>query len=539
MSCCTGEPCDIVVDGEPPWSWRLESPEPPDLPNFEESCLDGERSGLSGMKMASEKPSASPALEMSQKQSAISTLTTAELRGVSLRRTLRQARSFWLDKPHARSLAQKHRLYAASFQTNHLDMFVSHTWQTKGAWKFLSLLLQFGWPILWISWSFMVMLAFTLCMIDALPLFTTFYVRALGFEGLVPSGCWIQSFGLLGILGGCLLFPHLPSKSDRCFLDFACIDQSEHCKMHHGIRSIPAFLAASDELRVLWSPPLLSRLWCVFELAAYRKVNPEGRIIIAPIKDESCACMMFLWWQLSTMGLWICIVRSDASDGGNLIPMVTVLVAACTLIPASAYVIWHNHKNSARLRSQLANFDVMNVDCSNDFDREWIHDAIITWYGSLEAFSAHVRGPLSQEVLDLMRVGGSLSYHYVILPLCPLIALSLDNTVALCKAGAPTKAVVTFFFNQVVALDLLFLPALAIFFIWITKTGLWLGNRRCKPLALEIGSILSLCLCFGAAGALVGIVFSRRSLLMTLFWNLFACLFAGFVRRHCWRSEGR
>eukprot|EP00438_Fugacium_kawagutii_P001395 Skav209313 [mRNA] locus=scaffold994:492784:495269:+ [translate_table: standard] len=490
MSCCTGHgECDIVADGEPPW-WHFESRlEPPDLPNFEESG-DGEPSGLSGMILAAgskrssgpEKPSATPAPEISQEQIdqiAVSTLalttpTAAELRAVSLRRTLRQARSFWLDNPHARSSAQKDRLYAASFQTNQLDIFLSHAWQTKGTWKSLSLLLQFGWPILWISWGFMVILALTLCMIDVLPLFASFYVRALGFEGIVPTSCWIQLFGLLGILGGCLLFPHLPSKCDKCFLDFACIDQSEPCRMQHGIMSIPTFLAASDELRVLWSPPLLSRLWCVFELAAYRKVNPEGRIIIAPIKTEFCACLMFLWWQVSSMGLWLWIVRPYRPDDGNLIPAVlAALVACCTLIPASAHVIWYNHKNSARLRSQLANFDVMNVDCSSDFDREWIHDAIITWYGSLEAFSEHVRGPFSQEVLDLIRIGGSLSYHYVILPLCPFIAFSLDNTLALCKAGAPATAAVTYFFNQVVALDLLFFPALAIFFTWIAQTGLW------------------------------------------------------------------
>eukprot|EP00437_Effrenium_voratum_P045597 CAMPEP_0181530358 /NCGR_PEP_ID=MMETSP1110-20121109/71541_1 /TAXON_ID=174948 /ORGANISM="Symbiodinium sp., Strain CCMP421" /LENGTH=31 /DNA_ID= /DNA_START= /DNA_END= /DNA_ORIENTATION= len=31
--------------------------------------------------------------------------------------------------------------------------------------------------------------------------------------------------------------------------------------MAEGIMSISAFLVASKELRVLWSPPLLSRLW--------------------------------------------------------------------------------------------------------------------------------------------------------------------------------------------------------------------------------------------------------------------------------------
>lgn len=101
---------------------------------------------------------------------------------------------------------------------------------------------------------------------------------------------------------------------------------------HHWLSSfLPhdrGFLSKSAELRVLWSPPchgcsegwlwegvrwkapkmplfflgggkfisnvqpqahtvcvlrLFSRLWCIFELAAFRKANPNGRIVLAPL----------------------------------------------------------------------------------------------------------------------------------------------------------------------------------------------------------------------------------------------------------------
>eukprot|EP00438_Fugacium_kawagutii_P007130 Skav214880 [mRNA] locus=scaffold1430:162798:165177:- [translate_table: standard] len=142
-----------------------------------------------------------------------------------------------------------------------------------------------------------------------------------------------------------------------------------------------------------------------------------------------------------------------------------------TLSQASCAAFWVARAGPG---SQLANFDVMKVDCSNDFDRECIYDAIVTLYGSLDTFSAYVRGPFSQEVLNLMRVGGSLSSHYIVLPLCPALAVSLDNVLALCKAGAPAQAVISMFFNQVVALELLFWPAIGVFFTWMSKKGLWL-----------------------------------------------------------------
>lgn len=30
-------------------------------------------------------------------------------------------------------------------------------------------------------------------------------------------------------------------------------------------------------------PRLFSRLWCIFELAAFRKANPKGKIVLAPL----------------------------------------------------------------------------------------------------------------------------------------------------------------------------------------------------------------------------------------------------------------
>ena len=472
-----------------------------------------------------------------------STLTTPPdikwMRSVSLRKTLSQPFSFWFGNPRSRSRAAMEQLYKASEQARHFDMFLSHTWLTNGRWKFLSLLLHFGWPTMLTCWGCMIILAFGLCMLGWLPLFGSIEAVVLNFEsGPIPSACWIQVFGLLGILLGCILFPYIPFypfyRPDKCFLDFACIHQTESSKTREGIMSISAFLLGSEELRVLWSEPLLSRLWCIFEIAAYRKLKPEGRIIIAPVNNEFSALLMFLWWQTSCCAFWI--VRSREGGGDIMAVLLLLLCVFCALVPASAYSIWRNHKSSEKLKNDLANFDVKNVHCSNDFDRECIHEAIITWYGTLDAFSEYVRGPFTQEVLKLMRASGSVSSHYIILPLSPLICLSLDTFLALCKAGAPARVLMTFFCCHVVSLDLLFMPAVAIFFSWITKRGLWLGKFRC-PFVLEICIILAVCIFFSVAGGLVAVILSARNLSMMLGWNGFAVVFAGIVWRCCWRTS--
>ncbi|CAE7641948.1 unnamed protein product, partial [Symbiodinium pilosum] len=153
------------------------------------------------------------------------------------------------------------------------DAFLSHTWMTHGRWKFLSLLLHFGWPTLLVAWALGATVAFILSLVGLLPLFASWEARAIDFDEHIPLGCWVMLSGGLATWVGAALFPYLRcGPSHICFLDFLCIHQTDVSKMQQGIRSIGHYLAASAELHVLWSNPYLSRLWCVFELAAYRKL---------------------------------------------------------------------------------------------------------------------------------------------------------------------------------------------------------------------------------------------------------------------------
>ena len=201
------------------------------------------------------------------------------MRGISLRKTLQLGDKLWLEDPSAVSKARLSKIFSASQQTNRYDIFLSHTWHTHGAWKFLCLLLHFGWPIVFLFWAFGVVLAYMLVLLDILPLTTTWEAVAVDFQSTVPYGCWVMVIASTAAVLGLLASPYFPLKSDMCFLDFVCVNQTDDKKMKEGIRAIGAFLAASSELRVLWSAPYLDRLWCLFELAAYRKLNPQGRIV--------------------------------------------------------------------------------------------------------------------------------------------------------------------------------------------------------------------------------------------------------------------
>ena len=56
---------------------------------------------------------------------------------------------------------------------------------------------------------------------------------------------------------------------------------------------------------------LFSRLWCIFELAAFRKANPNGRIVLAPL---------ILGNVMRSRFCWSCILCTDR--GGRMVMVV-------------------------------------------------------------------------------------------------------------------------------------------------------------------------------------------------------------------------
>ena len=183
------------------------------------------------------------------------------LRGISLQKTLHSFGRLWRRRPADLNLRQRAQLYGQSEPVAKLDVFISHAWHTPGKWKFLSLLLQFGWKPTLLFWAFGTSLSFILSLFDVLPQVITVRVTALEQAG--PAAFWLLLTGLLSAIAGLTTSPYISwtSNSRRCFVDIACIHQADEQLMKQGILKMGAFLAASSELRVLWSAPYLSRLW--------------------------------------------------------------------------------------------------------------------------------------------------------------------------------------------------------------------------------------------------------------------------------------
>ena len=120
------------------------------------------------------------------------------MRGIPLRQTLQWGARLWLSDPRSMSACKKAKLWDISKPTKRYDKFLSHTWETRGIWKLLSLLLGFGWPSMMIFWAIGAMIGSVLVVLEVLPLFTVFEMplKAI-WPGIhcahgtsIPYGCW-------------------------------------------------------------------------------------------------------------------------------------------------------------------------------------------------------------------------------------------------------------------------------------------------------------------------------------------------------------
>ena len=170
-----------------------------------------------------------------------------ELRAIPLRKSLRLARKIWFGG--------KCDLSKEAVAVQGYDIFVSHTWFTKGLWKVLSLVFQFGLPWLFVFWFLGVCLAIALCMLDILPMP---HVRML--ENIPCStGPWVLIFSAVGSALGLLLSFLIGGPNEMCFIDKVSIHQTDQELKEEGIYGIGGALRCTKELRILWSTPYLSR----------------------------------------------------------------------------------------------------------------------------------------------------------------------------------------------------------------------------------------------------------------------------------------
>ena len=118
------------------------------------------------------------------------------------------------------------------------------------------------------------------------------------------------------------------------------------------------------------------------------------------------------------------------------------------------------------LFAELRNFDLNKVACKREFDWKFIYSAIEEWYGSQEAFTAFVRGPLKEELLA-KQADTRLPLKYTLIILTPVLSVGMDGLLAFVKGGMPLNFLICYGCGIL----------LGLFLLWSAVSRLWLSDR--------------------------------------------------------------
>ena len=240
----------------------------------------------------------------------------------------------------------------------------------------------------------------------------------LGYVGLLPSPCAvtdldgaIYEFGPWGFTFGSLaaLLVFLTWRPwSTVFLDRVCIHQSDYKRKVAGILSLGGILKHSKRLLVLLDPTYPTRLWTMFEIAAFLKSHNSSReLVIRPtILGPTALGLSLFVFQLC---LWFVAVMNGAG-------LQSLLIQAGCSWPFYVFITHMLRQYFAWVEEftrQLGSFTVADAQtecCTANHvdargsgipcDREIILECLRAWFGSVEAFEHCVRGRVAAALTE-------------------------------------------------------------------------------------------------------------------------------------------
>ncbi|CAJ1442038.1 unnamed protein product [Effrenium voratum] len=314
--------------------------------------------------------------------------------------------------------------FQLSRSTERIQDFISHDWQTSRLDKVLSLLVAFNFRAVFIATTFVSGLAGVARVYGLLINHWTSIF--LGYATFVLTLCfWQQIRGLFG-------------KSRLVFLDCLCIPQHDEALKRQGILGLAAFLQSSERLTILWSQHWISRLWCVFELAAFLRAEQGVRkpVHLVPVKTAKVVVLQCLCWMLLSVSYELIkevtqadvhtSVESDEDATLVLLQLALLLIIftgiVLFILPAMIYIGLGITHEISELNAQLARFRVQDVQCfccsinhrhpstqaTVPCDRELVHRMLRQWFSSsttnsyLDTFNGVFQEELSSRLNHLV-----------------------------------------------------------------------------------------------------------------------------------------
>jgi hypothetical protein len=310
----------------------------------------------------------------------------------------------------------------------------------------------------------------------------------------------------------------IPLGRPSCFLDKCCIHQTDEGKKALGIKQLGAFLRYSGRMVVLWQPQYFTRLWCVYELAAFMHINGLDcrRVSFLPLKLSVFAIALSLFHSIATVCFvallpwtlfhlehveWVAETGPEAAQYPYLWLACVVLnfVGLYALTSPLFWVFCRWHMRDRReLLQQVRSFTFESAECLEEGDREFVREQIEHWFGSVAQFEHYVRTALAERVEEMLQEQGPVPYGVVTVGSLSHILVSSTIIINALQDGIPNLVNLCIAFGSIC----FFTDAIAMRLI-MSLAGTTIGSapsplgRLCGPLATAM--IFSVFLAFPLA----------------------------------------
>jgi len=244
-----------------------------------------------------------------------------------------------------------------------------------------------------------------------------------------------------------------PSRQ-RVFLDRACIPQDDEEAKRTGILSLAYYLKVSKTVMVLWDVTYFQRLWCVFEFAAYLRLQVDkeeasgNAIRVLPSMYGGILAMLFVGLTVfNFVTRWFLIGVDDLPSMFSALPHHEILlrvvpfsITFCIIASFLSPFLSRHVCTFAEQEEQLVTFSLEHAECfccSNGHrhpethdaipcDRELIRATVINWFGDVDIFDIFVREKLLSHTVRHARI----PYPYLVACMGPPILWDMVGRVA-------------------------------------------------------------------------------------------------------------
>lgn len=237
------------------------------------------------------------------------------------------------------------------------------------------------------------------------------------------------------------------------FVDKLCIHQTDEVLKNAGIESLAGFIKHADNILVLWSTRYFTRLWCVYELAAWAHLGKDLKSSVHFVPVALAKGVFIL-----NVGLFVFYLSYKFNYVMNpstyYVYLATSICMIFSCLIGTVHSLRHLMRDLRRLEVQLTTFSVRDAQCfccTNDHllpgkgtplscDRKLVYNTLQLWFASegesmpemseahLDAFDRYIRTEFAPRVLRTVG-GGRLPYSYTLIIGIPFVWYVLDQIV--------------------------------------------------------------------------------------------------------------